>query len=322
VPLARRTAPVEATAPDSPRSSYSLGPCQIESIRETECDGERLAERFEASDATVLVAEDAAGDTPRVQGFADADTGNGLCLRWLHVDPRARGNGTGTAALARLGETAPATRLTAHVLEDAVEGGEFLGGVGLESDGHVESSIDEEEFSVVVVTEGDATDAPDEPSVPVPDAVTIDGEDHPIDRAERIPGRSVRSSRSTGPTTATTPTDTSARTAPAPTRRKTVNGSGTTPANTSRSGADRQSGISAAILRCHGEASPAPSVGVTRTSAPDRRRSTGPMPSSGRRRRGDACGRPHGTDSTPRVRRTDRGGELPPRGCATPPPLS
>lgn len=182
---------VRAIAADSLRSSYSLSPQQIESIVEGEFGDERLDDRFVDPDAAVFVAEDSAGDTEQIQGFVDIDTENGRRLQWLHVDPQARGNGIGTALLEFVRKTDPGTPLTAHVLADAVEGGEFLEGFGLERHENVDVQIGDEEYSVVVFREGSSTVDPTEPTVPVPASVTIDGSDHPIDVEDRIPGRSA-----------------------------------------------------------------------------------------------------------------------------------
>jgi GNAT superfamily N-acetyltransferase/ribosomal protein S27AE len=181
---------VRSIAHDSLRSSYSLSPQQIESILEGEFSDERLADRFADPDVTVYVAEASVGDTREVEGFVDVDTADGRRLRWLHVDPEARGNGIGTALLERVAEDADGAPLTAHVLEEAVEGGKFLEGFGLESDGTETAVLGGEEFSVVVFTGGSSTGEPNEPSVSVPESVEIDGTAHPVDRDEPIPGRS------------------------------------------------------------------------------------------------------------------------------------
>jgi len=57
---------VETLARDSFRTSYALSPQQIDTIIENEFDDETLADRLEDPDATVLVAEHAAGDTEEV----------------------------------------------------------------------------------------------------------------------------------------------------------------------------------------------------------------------------------------------------------------
>lgn len=182
---------VREIADDSLRSSYSLSPQQIESIVEGEFTPERLDDRFDDPDVTVFVAEASVDETQQVEGFVDVDTADGRILRWLHADPQARGNGIGTALLDRVAEDTDETPLNAHVLEDAVEGGDFLEGFGLESDGTETVELGGEEYSVVVFTEGESTEKPNEPSVPVPDDVEIDGTAHAIDHDEPIPGRSA-----------------------------------------------------------------------------------------------------------------------------------
>lgn len=182
---------LQSIANDSLRSSYSLSPQQIESLVAAEFDAETLDDRFDDDHATVFVAEATVGDALEVQGFVDVDTGDDQRLRWLHVDPAARGTGVGTALLERVGEGDEETPMTAYVLEDAVEGGEFLESFGLESDGTETVALADEEFSVVVFTEGSSTETVNEPSVPVPEGVDVDGAAHIVDRDERIPGRSA-----------------------------------------------------------------------------------------------------------------------------------
>jgi len=179
---------VETLARDSFRASYALSPQQIDAIIENEFDDETLAERIEDPDAMVLVAEHTAGDTEEIQGFVDVAVGPERTIRWLHVDPEARGEGIATALLDRLRKE-DGKPLVARVLEDAVEGGEFFEDFGLESDGNDHVTFGNEEFAVAVFTEGDGTEDANEPSVPVPQSVTVDGADRPIDQDETIPGR-------------------------------------------------------------------------------------------------------------------------------------
>jgi len=175
-------------ARDSLQSSYSLSPQQIETIVESEFDAETLAGRIEDPNTTVLVAEHTAGDAEQIQGFVDVSTGMERTIRWLHVDPQARGEGIATALLERVSETETGTPLSARVLEAAVEGGEFLERFGLENDGNDHVSIGGEEFAVAVFTRGDGTEDANEPAVPVPESVRVDGADRPVDHDERIPG--------------------------------------------------------------------------------------------------------------------------------------
>ncbi|PSP72402.1 GNAT family N-acetyltransferase [Halobacteriales archaeon QH_6_68_27] len=156
---------IATLAENSFRSSYALSPQQIETLVENEFDPETLADRIEDPDAALLVAEHAVGDAEQVQGFVDVTAGEERTIRWLHVDPAAR------------------------ILEDAVEGGEFLEGFGLESDDTDHMSVGGEEFAVAVFTGGEGSDDPNEPAVAVPGSVPVDGAERPLDRDERIPGR-------------------------------------------------------------------------------------------------------------------------------------
>jgi GNAT superfamily N-acetyltransferase len=180
---------VETLARDSFRTSYSLGPQQIETIIENEFDAETLTARLEDSDKTMLVAEHAAGDTEQIQGFIDVAGGTERTIRWLHVDPEARGKGIATALLDGVRNDGSETPVVARVLEDAVEGGEFLEAFGLEDDGNAQVTFGNEEFAVAVFTEGEGTTDANEPAVPVPDSVTVAGTDRPLEQDETIPGR-------------------------------------------------------------------------------------------------------------------------------------
>ena len=180
---------IATLAENSFRSSYALSPQQIETLVENEFDPETLADRIEDPDAALLVAEHAVGDAEQVQGFVDVTAGEERTIRWLHVDPEARGEGIATALLERVTETGDEASLTARILEDAVEGGEFLEGFGLESDDTDHVSVGGEEFAVAVFTGGEGSDDPNEPAVAVPGSVPVDGAERPLDRDERIPGR-------------------------------------------------------------------------------------------------------------------------------------
>ena len=114
---------IRAIARDSFQSSYSLSPQQIEIIVEDAFADSTLAARLDDPDAVVLVAETALDDEdePGVRGFIDVDQGSTRTIRWLHVDPDARGQGIATALLERWPETGDDTSLSARVMEDAVE---------------------------------------------------------------------------------------------------------------------------------------------------------------------------------------------------------
>ena len=81
------------------------------------------------------------------------------------------------------------SQLVARVLEDAVEGGEFLEDFGLENDGSAQVSLGNEKFTVAAFTDGEWTGNANEPSVPVPQFVTVNGADRPIEQDETTPGR-------------------------------------------------------------------------------------------------------------------------------------
>jgi len=78
-------------ARDSLQSSYSLSPDQIEMILEEEFDDTALTDLLDDSDTTVLVVEETVDDTETVRGFITVEIGTEATIRWLHVDPTARG---------------------------------------------------------------------------------------------------------------------------------------------------------------------------------------------------------------------------------------
>lgn len=180
---------VATLAHDSLRASYSLSPDEIETLLQHEFDADTLAERLNDPRAQVLIAEDAAGDKKDIQGFVEVVTGEERTIRWLHVDPQARGNGIGTALLERVRETDSEKPLAAHILEDAVEGGEFLKRFDLEKAGNDHLHVDGNEFAIAVFAEGQGTYDVNEPTVAVPDSVSVDGVDRFVARDDRIPGR-------------------------------------------------------------------------------------------------------------------------------------
>ncbi len=179
---------IEAVANDSFRTSYSLSPQQIEAILKTEFGDATLTERLEDPSVVVLVAEHEIDETKEVLGFIDVTVGASPMIRWLHVDPEARGDGIATALVDRVRDEAEGP-ITARVLDDAVEGGEFLEEFGLERDGNDEIEIGGEEFGATLFTEGEGTDTSNEPTVSIPESVTVDGADRSVDRDETIPGR-------------------------------------------------------------------------------------------------------------------------------------
>ncbi len=179
---------IEAIARDSFQSSYSLSPQQIETILKEEFGETTLTERLDDSDTVMLVADHTVEETETVLGFIDVAVGAETMIRWLHVDPEARGEDIATTLIERVREDAE-TPITARILEDAVEGGGFLEGFGLEPDGNDQTMIGGEEFAVTLFTEGEGTDTANEPAVAVPESITVDGADRSIDRDETVPGR-------------------------------------------------------------------------------------------------------------------------------------
>jgi len=182
---------IRAVARDSFQSSYSLSPQQIEMIVEDAFADSTLAARLDDPDAVVLVAETALDDEdePGVRGFIDVDQGSTRTIRWLHVDPEARGEGIATALIDSVREDDPEGTLSAHVLEDAVEGHEFLERFGLEQNGNEHVEYGGEEFAVALFTSAGGAYTPNEPTVTVPESVTVDGSEVVVDREEPIPSR-------------------------------------------------------------------------------------------------------------------------------------
>ena len=179
---------ISAITRDSLQSSYSLSPDQIETILEEEFDDAALADLLDDGDTAVLVVEETVDGTETVRGFITVNIGTEATIRWLHVDPTARGGGAATALLERVQERFAEKPIAACVLDEAVEGGEFLKGFGLKEDEHDQLLIGGEEFAVTMFTEGQSTETPTEPTVTVPESVTADGEERFVDRDDSVPG--------------------------------------------------------------------------------------------------------------------------------------
>lgn len=180
---------IGAIARDSLQSSYSLSPAQIETILDEEFDDAALADLLDDTDSVVLVADDTVDGTDQVFGFVTVKVGAQAAILWLHVDPRARCDGIGTALVERVRDETGGKPLAAYILEDAVEGGTFLERFGLEQGDHDGILVGGEEFAVTLFTEGEGTETPNEPGVPVPESVPIDGVDRTVDRDDSVPGR-------------------------------------------------------------------------------------------------------------------------------------
>lgn len=179
---------IRTIANDSFRSSYSLSPDQIETVIEEEFDDTSLDDLFSDAETEVFVAEEAVDGAETVRGFVTVNVGTEATIRWLHVDPTARGQGVATALLERVRERFDDKPIAASVLDEAVEGGEFLEKFGLKQDDHDRLLIGGEEFAVTLFTAGQSTETSEEPSVTVPQSVTADGVDRPVDHDERVPG--------------------------------------------------------------------------------------------------------------------------------------
>jgi len=136
----------------------------------------------------VLVVEETVDDTETVRGFITVEIGTEATIRWLHVDQTARGGGIATALLERVREQYADKPIAACILDEAVEGGEFLEGFGLKQGDHDHLLVGGEEFAVTMFTEGQSTETPTEPTVTVPESVTVDGVDLSIDRDDSVPG--------------------------------------------------------------------------------------------------------------------------------------
>jgi len=179
---------IRAIARDSLQSSYSLSPDQIEMILEEEFDDTALTDLLDDSETTVLVVEETVDNTETVRGFITVEIGTEATIRWLHVDPTARGGGIATALLERVREQYADKPIAACILDEAVEGGEFLEGFGLKQGDHDHLLVGGEEFAVTMFTEGQSTQTPTEPTVTVPESVTVDGVELSIDRDDSVPG--------------------------------------------------------------------------------------------------------------------------------------
>jgi len=99
------------------------------------------------------VAAAGVNGSPELTGFVDLSLEETGTIRWLHVDPEARGQGIGTALIERVREEID-TPLDGEILDDAVEGREFLEQFGLAEDEHDWVEIGGQEFPTVLFTEG------------------------------------------------------------------------------------------------------------------------------------------------------------------------
>lgn len=177
---------VEDLVRGSFQTSYSLSPDQIDTIAGEVFGAEPLADRIGSDEYEIAVAE----DDGLVVGVADVERGDPVVLRWLHVDPAVRGQGAGTELFeyARSLADEAGTFLTARVMAEDSEGGEFCEQFGFEQSETAELELETETFREHVYSTGGQEHDPNEPAVDVPETVTIDGEELPLDRDDEIPG--------------------------------------------------------------------------------------------------------------------------------------
>jgi|AntRauTorcE11898_2_1112593.scaffolds.fasta_scaffold27539_2 GNAT superfamily N-acetyltransferase/ribosomal protein S27AE len=176
---------IRGVAERSFQASFSLSPEQIEAIIEEEFDAEHLAGRVDDEDCLVFAAE----HEGEVAGFADVDLAVGT-LRWLHVDPLARGQGVGTALMDRV-EAELSQRgkpITAQILDEATEGDSFIERFGLNRTDTTKVEFRNQELSAHVYSKRGEENDPNEPEVAVPANVDVDGAERPLNREEPIGG--------------------------------------------------------------------------------------------------------------------------------------
>lgn len=174
---------IEAVARASLQASYALSPADIDTLVRACFSEAALRERIDDPDTLCLVADD--GD---VVGFTEVDADS--TLRWMHVDPAARGRGAGTALFERGRQelTEREVPVTARILKAASEGGQFLESFGLTRTGTTQLELDREQFDEhVYATTGTELEA-NEPSVEVPETVSVDDRVLTVDTAAEVPG--------------------------------------------------------------------------------------------------------------------------------------
>lgn len=181
---------IREIARQSFETSYALSPAQIETLVEEEFGDDPLVERMDREDALVLVAE-AGDETAPIRGFALVDFVEAGAIRWLHVEPGARGQGVGTRLVERA-TAALADRdlpLSGRALERDTEGGTFCEyQFGLVEDGREPLAVGGEEFFEYVYVENGEGSDPNEPSVEVPETVSANGEELSVDREDETAG--------------------------------------------------------------------------------------------------------------------------------------
>lgn len=178
---------IRRIAEQSFQSSFALSPEEIATLVEERFSAEDIAARLD-TERPFLVAETEVEGSETVGGFLDG-TGTHR-IRWLHVDPDARGQGLGTALVERLQEEREEANPVAwEVLDDAVEGTGFCDRFGYSEQGRDWLDVGGHEYPVTIYAEGERAEEPNEPAVRVPDSLRVDGEERPLDHDDRIPGR-------------------------------------------------------------------------------------------------------------------------------------
>lgn len=173
------------------RASYSLSPRDIEDLVEDQLTDDALAERIEDGESVVLVAE----DEDEIVGYVDGErTDDTAELRWLHVAPEDRGRGAGTELAERArSELADGddSEVRLRVLSENSEGEAFADQLGFERVDQREVEFGGETYVEHVYSneaaETDTGNDSNEPSIDVPDTVTVDGEELTVTDDE-VPG--------------------------------------------------------------------------------------------------------------------------------------
>ncbi len=121
--------------------------------------GEEFGDELESEDFLVLVVEEEGEPIAFSQSEFVGEGHTEGRIRWIHVDPEARGDGTGVRLLARTRERLlddGAEHLRATVLEDNEFGNEFYAENGFERAGTLEVEIGGESYTENVFVEAES----------------------------------------------------------------------------------------------------------------------------------------------------------------------